>query len=132
MISFFVAMTPVGKARARVTSRGTYTPKKTQDAERLIAWEAKKAMESQKPIEGAVRMTIDAYFDHPRSWSRKRVMGAVWKTSKPDADNIAKTVKDALKGVAWLDDAQVAELIVRKQYTSTGKPRLRIEIGELK
>ena len=35
-------------------------------------------------------------------------------TRKPDADNVAKSVLDALNGVAWLDDAQVTHLSVRK------------------
>ena len=31
-------------------------------------------------------------------------------------DNVAKAVLDAINGVAWHDDSQVAELIVRKSY----------------
>ena len=33
---------------------------------------------------------------------------------KPDVDNIAKAVLDALSGVAWDDDSQVVELTVKK------------------
>lgn len=36
-------------------------------------------------------------------------------TTKPDADNIAKLVLDALNGKAWRDDAQVVFLGVRKE-----------------
>ena len=36
---------------------------------------------------------------------------AVWKSSKPDADNLAKIVADALNGIAWGDDAQIADLL---------------------
>ena len=35
---------------------------------------------------------------------------------KPDADNLAKFVLDALNGVYYKDDSQIYELIVRKQY----------------
>lgn len=42
---------------------------------------------------------------------------------KPDADNIAKVVLDALNGVAFADDAQVTELSSRKcPRTRNGKP----------
>jgi Holliday junction resolvase RusA-like endonuclease len=35
---------------------------------------------------------------------------------KPDADNIAKIILDALNEVAWDDDAQVVQLSVCKRY----------------
>ena len=38
-------------------------------------------------------------------------------TNKPDADNLAKAVLDALTGIrAWHDDALVSELVVRKYW----------------
>ena len=36
-----------------------------------------------------------------------------WKASKPDADKCARAILDALTGIAFVDDAQVAELLVR-------------------
>ena len=36
-------------------------------------------------------------------------------TFKPDADNVAKLVLDALNGIAWADDSQVTHLEVRQQ-----------------
>lgn len=39
-------------------------------------------------------------------------------TSKPDADNLAKAVKDALNGVLWNDDCQVSILYAEKRYES--------------
>lgn len=36
-----------------------------------------------------------------------------------DVDNLAKPILDALTGVLWLDDSQVAELRVRKTDLST-------------
>jgi Holliday junction resolvase RusA-like endonuclease len=41
---------------------------------------------------------------------------------KPDVDNLAKAVLDALTGIrAWLDDAQVCELNVRRYYELPGE-----------
>jgi Holliday junction resolvase RusA-like endonuclease len=54
--------------------------------------------------------------------------------SKPDADNLAKAVMDALTGIqVWLDDDQVSELIVRRQYEQAGSfpPGCVIRIAEL-
>lgn len=36
---------------------------------------------------------------------------------KPDADNIAKVICDALNKVAYGDDTQICELEVHKRYT---------------
>jgi Holliday junction resolvase RusA-like endonuclease len=130
MIQFFVACTPRGKQRARVLRSGhSYTPKETVDLERLIAWECKKAMNGQKPLEGPICLAIDARFDVPQSWSAKKREAAHWKTSKPDADNIVKLVKDALNKVAWVDDAQIVELFCRKIYAEAGGG-LRINFGK--
>ncbi len=59
---------------------------------------------------------IRASFLVPQSWSQKRKREAVWKTSKPDADNLAKLVKDSLNKIVFRDDAQVCELTVQKRY----------------
>ncbi len=37
-------------------------------------------------------------------------------TMKPDNDNIAKSVLDALNGLAYVDDKQIVELKVNKYY----------------
>ena len=128
MIIFFVAMDPRGKQRARVTRRGTYTPQETVDAERQIGWEAKIAMNGRKPFEGPVRLMLEARFSYPKSWSAKRRQ-TFWRTSKPDVDNIAK-LKDALKGIVWVDDAQVVELLARKFYVNE-RPGLSIQVGSM-
>jgi Holliday junction resolvase RusA-like endonuclease len=132
VISFFVDMVPVGKARARVTRHGTYTPKATVEAERLIGWECKKTMAGAKPLEGAVEIEIVTFFPIPESWSKAKKAEAYWHTSKPDGDNIAKLVKDSLNGVAWIDDAQVARQTIIKRYVRDGhQVGLHVWIGEL-
>jgi len=35
---------------------------------------------------------------------------------KPDLDNLAKSVKDALQGLIYKTDSQIVELILRKRY----------------
>ena len=64
-----------------------------------------------------VTLKVDAYMRKPKKypkylpkWLRPRIPFTV----KPDADNIAKLM-DGLNGIAWADDAQVTNLIVRKR-----------------
>lgn len=55
--------------------------------------------------------------------------GELLPAKKPDIDNIAKAVLDALNSVAYRDDTQIVELQIRKQYSE--KPRLEIRMEEL-
>ena len=68
----------------------------------------------------------------PQSWSRKRqqTMREQWHTQKPDADNIAKAILDALKD-HWKDDAQVARLSIDKRWTDCEQGHTWLEILEL-
>ena len=48
---------------------------------------------------------------------------------KPDTDNIAKSVLDALNGLAYGDDKQIVELKVRKYYGV--EPYVNVKLIEL-
>ena len=49
-------------------------------------------------------------------------------TRKPDFDNIGKIICDALNGIAYRDDAQIVDALVRKFYSDT--PRVIVEISD--
>ena len=54
------------------------------------------------------------------------------RCAKPDCDNLAKAVLDALNGVLWQDDSQVVELSVSKWYAAGDEsPRTTIDVEEL-
>lgn len=55
-------------------------------------------------LDGPLSFGFEALFPHPK----KRKPQRYFKDSKPDLDNLIKNVKDALKGIAWTDDQQVA------------------------
>ncbi|MFA7308305.1 MAG: RusA family crossover junction endodeoxyribonuclease [Hyphomicrobium sp.] len=117
MIAFTVPGIPVAKGRprfVRATGR-TFTPARTANYEGVVAVKAAEAMGRRAPFEGPLRVTIRATFLVPQSWPAKKRAAAVWKTSKPDADNLAKMI-DALNAIVWRDDAQVCELTVQKKF----------------
>lgn len=130
---FVVPGAPQGKGRHRTgrTRDGSpvhYTPDATAVYERTVAWAAKGA--GVKPIEGPVAVRILAYFQIPTSWSKRKQQdaldGNIVPTVKPDGDNIAKAICDALNGIAYRDDAQVAQLVVEKLYSD--EPRVHVTI----
>ena len=57
---------------------------------------------------------------YPRQTQDAKICGEIPCTIKPDCDNIAKIVLDALNGLAYDDDSQVTELEVHKFYGDIG------------
>lgn len=58
---------------------------------------------------------------------------SVYVKGRLDADNIAKSILDGLNGIAYEDDDQVIELLVRKhKVTRKEEERVEIEIREFK
>ena len=47
-----------------------------------------------------------------------------------DLDNCAKSICDGLNGIVYLDDAQIAELIVRR-YMDRKRPRAEITVKHM-
>ena len=132
--TFTIPGTPVGKGRPKFSRAGagvrTYTPEKTASYETLVKWSYTAASANRKPFEGEVRLTIVAYHPVPKSWSKKKreaaLKGELRPMVKPDADNIGKAIADALNGLAYRDDAQVADLVVQKFYAD--EPRVEVEV----
>lgn len=138
VITFCVPGAPQGKGRARAFVRaghvGHYTPEKTRSYEGLIRAYALQEMNGRKPTEMPVRAEIFVAFGVPDSWPTwkrlEAVNGEISATVRPDADNVAKAVKDALNGICWIDDCQVISLAVHKYYTKD--PHVTVVITELR
>lgn len=118
----------VGKARPRVTLRGgfarAYTPKKTKEAEERIRAAFLEA--GGMKHKGAVVVYIEVYRTLPKSTPKKIVSAD--DIVKPDVDNIAKVVLDALDGLAYDDDSQVVGLNVRKHPRTHESERMYVTI----
>ena len=134
-IAFTVPGKPVGKQRPRFSRRGTavrtYTPRQTAEYERLVRVSYIAA--GGEKLEGTIGATICGYFEPPKATSKKQrqkmLSGEVGYTKKIDADNLAKSILDALNGVAYDDDAQVCLLLVYKAYAETA--RVEVQLKEL-
>lgn len=124
-----ILVKPQGKARPRVTRHGAYTPAKTKAYEREVAM-AWKQQHGGWYADRQIAVMIAAYFEPPKSVSKKKraqmLSGDIRPTVKPDADNIAKAVCDALNGVAYKDDAQIVILGVRKAYADIAHVKVLI------
>ena len=119
-MKFMIDCKPIAKARPRLGKYGTYTPKSTKDYENQVKAAFLKADKKRKYVD-AVKMEIDFYFKIPKSYTKKRVKAIEEKkelyTKKPDLDNLAKAIADSLNGLAYVDDSQIVEMVLRKQYS---------------
>jgi Holliday junction resolvase RusA-like endonuclease len=116
---------PMGKERPRFARMGnfvkTYTPGKTKLRESEIQVLARQEMKGKEIFTGALEVSMNVGFPIPKSWSKKKTKeatdGILKPITKPDLDNIAKLVLDALNGIVYKDDSQVVELTISKFYT---------------
>jgi Holliday junction resolvase RusA-like endonuclease len=67
-----------------------------------------------------VRLELDVVVARPQSLRRRKdPRGRMWCATKPDADNAAKLMMDAIvKAGVLTDDTRVVELVVRKWYAA--------------
>jgi Holliday junction resolvase RusA-like endonuclease len=124
-VTFTVPGDPQGKGRARSflmkTGRiGHHTPTKTRSYEGVITSLAMDAMQGRVPFEAPVHLDMTAIFPVPQSYSKTRtalaLSGALRPGKKPDLDNIAKAITDAINTVVVKDDALIVSASLAKKY----------------
>lgn len=135
-IYFVVPGQPVGKGRPRASSRGgfvrMYTDAKTLSYEQVIAKQARYAMGHLEVLATPISMRIVSLYSIPVSWSKRKqqlALNGELIPGKPDLDNVAKAVLDALNGVVYQDDKQVIRLVIEKSYSF--EPRVEVYVHEV-
>lgn len=98
-VRFIVPGDPRPKGRPRFGNGFVHTPRETQRAEHTVKVIARNA--GARPMQGAVAVDLKFY----RATKRRC-----------DVDNLAKLVLDALNGIAWRDDDQIASLTATKAH----------------
>lgn len=117
---------------ALVSNRGTaavrYNPaqRPKYDAMKAIVRGAAEAHlpSNWAPVAGPVELRIVFERARPRSDPER-----VWKTSRPDAENLVKGTADAMTGLVWVDDSQVVVLLVAEVYGD--EDRITVQVSDL-
>ena len=106
-----------------------YTPQKTRDYENKIkaAWLEKYGTFSFPPKTPLCIVTM-AYFEPPKSWSKKKREAMLGKIhiQTPDRDNIAKCVADGLQHVAFHDDCVLGTGATTKMWDEVARTEIAI------
>ena len=130
-ITFSVPGDPVPQPRPRITVRGSHGHAYTPSDHPIHAYRAAIAAAARAAGAGVhgdpVRMVIDFVFARPKSHMRKTgIAKNAPQLPRPDIDNLEKAVLDALNGVAWEDDTQVACVTKEKSYGTEARTTVRI------
>jgi Holliday junction resolvase RusA-like endonuclease len=120
---FSVPGRPHPTIRARPNGHGgVYDPARNRVAKDRIGWAAK--LEGVRPMSGPVEVWVNFVFARPKSHLRRdgslKASAPVHHVQVPDVDNLVKTVKDGLKGIAWKDDCQVVAVHGSKCWADGG------------
>ncbi len=140
IIQFTVHGDPKPQPRPRAFSRnGTarvYDPHTAEGWKSAIA-DAARPHCPREPWRGPVEVKLSFTFKRPKKHFRQgkhadllRDDVPYYHTKKPDADNLAKAVLDAMTLLGfWKDDSQVVALAVMKQYGPD--PGVIVEVSDL-
>ena len=131
--SFEIEGKIIGKERPRVNLNTgiVYTPNKTKDYENYIRQIFKIKYPNFEIITSRVSINIIAYIGISKSISKKNkekmLNDEMSPIKKPDIDNIAKVILDALDGFVLQNDKQVTKMSVEKRYSDVEKLFVKIE-----
>ena len=129
---------PQGKGRPRFSTVcghvHTRTPDETVLYENLVKTEYRQQVGVKFPDDAMLDVRIFAYYPIPKSASKRKRQAMLEKkirpTKKPDWDNVGKVICDSLNGIAYRDDAQVVDSMVREFYGED--PKVVVTIEEIK
>lgn len=136
LVSFFVP----GKAETKGSARAFVVKGRaiiTNDNPRAKAWAsvvtlaAHEAMNGRAPLEGPLYVRV--FFELPRPkahFTKKglRLDAPKYAAKKPDVDKLLRCGLDALTGVVFVDDAQIAQVRTEKRYAE-GAPGTWFDIS---
>lgn len=137
-VVFTIPFRAQGKGRPRFSRKGgavrTHTPRATKAFENVVKHYAAQAMKGRAPLTGPIHLSVVAYFVPPASAIRKAradmLAGRRHPEIKPDFDNFAKAVADALQGIGFGDDKSITWATIGKRYGLADEICITIEGDE--
>lgn len=130
-----------GRAKTRiVTAKGSgrqfasiYTPAATRKEAGEVRYLASRQMGDRAPFEGPIQITLSFLMAVPTSFSktaqREALAGWRFPAKKPDYDNLAKLVCDAMNGIVYRDDSQIVTAFITKRYAE--QPTVLVSVKAL-
>lgn len=133
---FTVAGIPAAQGSKRYLGRGILI----ESSKRVAPWrsDVRTAAEAADvpfgalPFEGPLAVGLIFRLPRPKAHLGARGLRSsapAIPSTRPDLDKLTRAVLDALTGLAWLDDCQVAQLDVSKVYADGSGPGVDVEVA---
>lgn len=114
MIELTFPVSPVAASRPRVGRHGSYYT----GAYRRFRTEASevvdKVLNNMAPLSNYLVVSVKCYCTRPKTTKLF--------SPKSDVDNLAKAVLDTLNKKLWIDDSQIVDLRITKEWAPPGEP----------
>lgn len=98
--------------------------------QRVVSTIARNYMRGKAPIDAPVNVIITHVKPRPKSHTIAQ-KAVPWATTKPDLDNIAKVILDAMNGIVFSDDSRVALLSIQKVYRHSQEEYIEVSVHDL-
>jgi Holliday junction resolvase RusA-like endonuclease len=125
MVDIVIPGAPIAKPRAKsFYNKNTghmhhyyKNDKELKSFEQFIKLKAEELF--PKPLTCPICLSVHFLMPRPQDiiW-KKKDMPRIPCPKRPDADNLIKNIEDCLNGIAYIDDSQITELHVWKDYHS--------------
>lgn len=99
--------------------------------------DAAKTAHQGRPLEGPLKLCVVFHLQRPKShycggfFERGLKLNmSTYHAQRPDTTKLLRAVEDALTGILWRDDAQIAVQTAKKVW-STGTPGCQVTVGEV-
>lgn len=137
MVTFAVYAVPIAQPRQRSAVVAgqvrTYTPAKHPvnifKGQVVLDW--RRTVGDMSPIDEPMWLRVLFALPRPKAKCRKKDgTSRLRHASKPDIDNLVKSLVDALTGLAWTDDRLISEVHATKVYAGVGEqPHVEVCYG---
>jgi Holliday junction resolvase RusA-like endonuclease len=118
---------PHPQKQTRKSGKQWYDPSKEHKLQ--IQWQVKPHAPRQ-PLECSISMDLTFYLPIPKSESkskqRQMANQIIMHSKRPDVDNLAYIVTNALKEIFYKDDSQIVDLSLHKRYGEVPKTVIKI------
>ena len=126
---------PRGRAVTRKGGHAGIVDPGTSDYWKALVREASRPVKPKEPLAGPLMVTLSFRFDRPLTHYGKKGLkpkAPVHHTQRPDVDNLAKAVLDALTNEAWWgDDDQIFLLSIGKAWSTVTDRGVSVLVSEV-
>jgi len=135
LIEFFVAGKPEAQKRHRTfRSKSGFNVQVDPSAESKYSFSVMADKHKpDKPFRESLIVLMEFRFPRPKAHYTKKGLrdsAPYYHTSRPDCDNLAKFVFDALNGIFWHDDSLISRSVIVKRYSDNPGVYVKITTTE--